>query len=187
MADRSNGTIRDAPSEARGGRRKPRTPVARLRGRRRLDAHAPAILAEPLVPDDPVDQREQREIAPHADVRSGMDARADLPDEDVPGAHLLAREDLHAAALSLAVTAVSAAALSLLVSHRATSTDDLEDAKRGRRLTVTAFSSLVLPALHLEDEDLLRLPLLDHTRRHLGSGDERRPDPHRSRGRGQQH
>src|SRR5205085_9827677 len=73
-----------------------------------------------LVLDDAVDEREQREVASHADVLAGVDARADLPHEDVAGADLFAGVDLHTAALSLTVATVAAAALSLFMSHRAT-------------------------------------------------------------------
>src|SRR6059036_996206 len=92
----------------------------RLR-RRRDDARAAAILAEPFVLHDAVDQREERVVAPHADVRSRMHPRAALPDEDVSHAHVLTGEELHAAPLPPTVTAVPGAALALLVRHQLTS------------------------------------------------------------------
>src|ERR1051325_1245949 len=106
-----------------------------LRGRQRLDADATAVFAVTLVLDDPVGEREQREIPPHADVAAGVDPRADLADEDGACAHLLARVDLHAASLPVAVAAVAAAALSLFVSHGALPVD-FQDAQRGDALAV---------------------------------------------------
>src|SRR5262245_46142473 len=88
-----------------------------LRGGRRLDPHAGAVLAPALVLDRAVDQREQRPVAPDPDVRAGMDAGADLAHQDVPRLGLLPAVHLDAAALSLAVAAVAARALSLLVGH----------------------------------------------------------------------
>src|SRR5207302_10861891 len=101
-------------------RRAARLPAARLRlrRRRRHDARAAAVLAEPLVLHDAVDQREERVVAPHADVRSRVDPRAALPDEDVSHAHVLTGEELHAASLPRAVAAVPGAALALLVRHQ---------------------------------------------------------------------
>src|SRR5262249_14015718 len=107
-------------------RHPPGPPALRTRALRRRwnvgeDADAGAILAEALVLDDAVDEREQRPVAPDADVRTGMDARADLADEDVAGAHLLPAVALDAAALPVRIASVSARALALLVRHQAIS------------------------------------------------------------------
>src|SRR5207253_384728 len=67
---------------------------------------------------DAVDQREERVVPPHADVRPGVHVGAALPHEDVPGPHGLAGEELDAAALSRAVATVPGAALPLLVRHQ---------------------------------------------------------------------
>src|SRR6185295_18794098 len=95
---------------------------ARTRGsgrrRRRVDAHLAPVLANALVAHDAVDLREEREVAPAADVAARVDAGADLADEDVPGARDLTGVHLDAAALSLAVAAVAAAALSFFMRHR---------------------------------------------------------------------
>src|SRR5262245_30099682 len=88
-----------------------------LRGGRRLDPHAGSVLAPALVLDGAVDQREQRPVAPDPDVRAGMNAGADLAHKDVARLGLLPAVHLDAAALSLAVAAVAARALSLLVGH----------------------------------------------------------------------
>src|SRR5439155_1860872 len=86
---------------------------------RRGNNHQPtADLDEPFVLHDAVDQREERVVAPHADVGSRMHPRAALPDEDVSRAHALAGEELHAAPLPRAVATVPGAALALLVRHQ---------------------------------------------------------------------
>src|SRR5437762_5997365 len=54
-----------------------------------------------------VAEREEREVTPHADVRPRVHVRAALPDEDVPGAHVRAGEDLDPAPLSCAVAPVA--------------------------------------------------------------------------------
>src|SRR5205814_2330834 len=86
-------------------------------GRGRDDAGAPAIFAEALVDDRAVDQREERVVAPHADVGTRVHARAALADEDVARAHALAGVDLDAAPLAGAVTPVAGAALTFFVRH----------------------------------------------------------------------
>src|SRR5919198_3653121 len=92
-------------------------PRLRLR-RRRHDARPAPVLAEPLVEHGAVAEGEEREVAPHADVRPRVHARAALADEDVAGAHGGAGEDLDAAPLPGAVAPVAGAALTLLVRHR---------------------------------------------------------------------
>ena len=82
-----------------------------------LRSGAAAILAEPLVEDGALDQREEGVVAAHADVRPGMDARAALADQDVARDDVLAGVHLDAATLALAVTTVAGAPLTLLVSH----------------------------------------------------------------------
>ena len=74
--------------------------------------------ARAAVVDDAVGEREEREVAADADAAARVDARADLAHEDRARVHVLAREDLDAAALAVAVAAVARAALSLLVRHR---------------------------------------------------------------------
>src|SRR5262249_58609724 len=92
-------------------RRRRRLRLRRVRG---LDVHARAVLAPAFVPDLALDQREQRPVAADADVRSGMDASADLAHQDVPGLRVLTAVHLDAAALSVAVAPVAARSLSLL-------------------------------------------------------------------------
>src|SRR2546428_1628062 len=86
--------------------------------RRRHDARAAPLLAEPLVEHGAVAEREEREVASHADVRPRVHVCAALADEDVPGAHVRAGEDLDPAPLAGAVAPVAGAALAFLVCHR---------------------------------------------------------------------
>ena len=65
----------------------------------------------------PVDQRVQRKIAPLADPFARMKAVADLADEDVSGSNFFAAESLHAEALRVGVTTVTARALSFFMCH----------------------------------------------------------------------
>src|SRR5690606_29999643 len=83
----------------------------------RTNRHAALVTAVPLVLDDPVDRRVQREVPPHADEAAGMDLGAELTDEDVAGHDRLAAVDLHAAALTLGVATVAGATLTFFVSH----------------------------------------------------------------------
>src|SRR5579871_1327555 len=75
-----------------------------LCGRNHRDALALALAVEL---DDALDQREQRVIAPDADVRAGIEPRAALAHDDVTGNHALAAEALHAQALGIGVAAVA--------------------------------------------------------------------------------
>src|SRR4029079_18017788 len=94
------------------------------------DAHLAAIFAEARILDGPVDEREQGEVATHADIFAGMDAGTDLTHQDVPRLRRLAAEDLDAAALRIAVAPVARAALSLFMSHRSRSCFDAGDPQR---------------------------------------------------------
>src|SRR2546426_4355041 len=85
--------------------------------RRRHDARPAPLLAEPLVEHGAVAEREEREVAAHADVRPRVHVGAALTDEDVAGPHALAGEDLDPAPLPPAVAPVAGAALTLLVRH----------------------------------------------------------------------
>src|SRR5207253_3069692 len=75
-----------------------------------LDRHAAARGAarlEGLVLDDAVDQREDGEVAPEADVLARVDDGALLTHEDVPGDDVLAAEHLDPTHLGAGVTAVA--------------------------------------------------------------------------------
>src|SRR4051812_45992310 len=61
---------------------------------------------------------EDRVVLADAGALAGLEAGAALAHDDLAAGHDLAREDLHAEALGVAVAAVAAGAESLLVSHR---------------------------------------------------------------------
>src|SRR6267378_7195771 len=59
------------------------------------DADPPAVLAHPLVLDEPGGKREERVVASQTDTVAGGDAAPTLADEDGARVHGLARVDLH--------------------------------------------------------------------------------------------
>src|SRR5512136_307375 len=92
------------------------TGVCRISGLRHDRDHA-AIAAGLLELHRAVGLGEERVVLAHPHVRAGVEERADLPDDDVAGDHVLRTVDLDATALPLAVATVAAGALPLLVSH----------------------------------------------------------------------
>src|SRR5919198_3926836 len=99
----------------------PRSGGLRLRRLGREHRHHAAVAAGARVLHGAVDEREQREVLPLADVLAGVDLRAELADEDVAGLDLLRAVHLHAAPLARGVAAVARGALSFFVSHGASS------------------------------------------------------------------
>src|SRR5207253_982689 len=83
----------------------------------RVDAHPLTRLVLVLELHDPVDERVDRVVAAEADVLAGVEHRADLTDDDVPGDDLLAAELLDAAKLRIRVAPVLRGADSFLVCH----------------------------------------------------------------------
>src|SRR5581483_12428625 len=81
-----------------------------------LDAHLPLVAAR-FVLHDSVHARIDGVVASHADVASGMDARAELADEDIPGFDGLSVVNLDTAMLSRTVAAVARRTLSFFVRH----------------------------------------------------------------------
>src|SRR5262245_57739879 len=82
------------------------------------DAHE-ARIAAPLELHVAVHFREQRVVRAEPDVEAGLEPRAALADQDGPARHELAGEPLNAEHLVIRIAAVSRAADTLLVSHRA--------------------------------------------------------------------
>src|SRR5919198_876281 len=118
------------------------------------DAEARAVLVLEL--HDAVDQGVDRVIRPHADVAPRVVLRAALTDDDVPRAHALAAELFDAPILRVAVTTVAAGADALLVCHERPSAEgNVVDTDFGEPLPVPLLPRVVLPALELENDDLL--------------------------------
>src|SRR5277367_1871717 len=84
-------------------------------GREQRQDVDPAVDAVEL--DHAVDEREERVIAAHADVRAGMETRAALANNDVARDDFLAAEFFHAEALADAIAPVAYAALTFFMRH----------------------------------------------------------------------
>ena len=82
----------------------------------RINADA-ATLFVTLKCYDTINQREQRIIPPAADVLAGMQFRAALPNQNVPGANDLPAVLFDAAPLRVTVPPVARTANTLFVSH----------------------------------------------------------------------
>ena len=72
----------------------------------RVDAHALAILADPLEPHHAVRQGEQGIVRADAHVVAGMDVGAALPHQDVAGQNKLPVRPLDAETLGLGIAAI---------------------------------------------------------------------------------
>ena len=100
-----------------------------FRGVNNLNAAAAAIEL-----DVSVDQCVEREVRALANPLTGVEAIANLADENVSGAHGFSADALHAATLRVRVTSVSAGALSFFVCHEITSLRTKPSARRsGKR------------------------------------------------------
>jgi len=83
----------------------------------RQNADPLSFLVEPIIKDDTVDLGEQREVPAHSHVLARVDARAELPDEDIPGAHSFSTKNFYSSSLSLAVAPVARTSSGLFMSH----------------------------------------------------------------------
>src|SRR5262249_8018372 len=124
-----------------------------------------------------VDLGPERVVLADADVAAGVEARADLADEDAAGSHLLAAEYLHSAVLRLAVASVAGRALAFLVRHVFFLRDarlraDAGDLELGKGLAVTVLTTVALAAPDLEHDHLAVASLRHDLRAHLGAADE---------------
>src|SRR5688572_20514297 len=175
---------REAPPSGGASRfeSEPRVPSGRRRlfGNCRVDADLVAALVLVLELHDAFDEREDRVVVAHADVGARMPLRSALADNDVAGDHALAAELLDAAVFRIAVAPVSRRADAFLMSHMAASLSerDVRDADFGEALPVPLLAGVVLPALELEDDDLLAAAVLDDLAGHLGTGQRRNAGVH---------
>jgi len=67
--------------------------------------------------DKAIHQGEERIVATLADALTSVENRAQLPNEDIPGADLLAAESLHTSTLGIGIPAVAAGSLTFLMCH----------------------------------------------------------------------
>src|SRR3569832_791431 len=139
-----------------------------------------ALGARPVVLHGARLQREQGEVAAHADVGTGVNHRPDLANQDVSGQHVLAGVALDATALCLRVAAVLGATLTFFVCHGIPRLGGVDrgDLQRGERLAMTGLAAVRLAALVLEDGDLLAAALLDDLGIDRDPGDPRLSDAH---------
>src|SRR3954454_21844793 len=96
---------------------------------------------------------------------------AALAQDDVTGNDFFAAELLDAAVFRVAVAAVARRADAFLVSHGilASAESDVVDPDFGEALPVALLLRVVLPALHLEDDDLVAETVLDDLAGDLGA------------------
>src|SRR5215510_2508886 len=124
---------------------------------------------------DAVDEGVDGVVRAQTDVVAGMPLGSALADDDVAGDHALATVLLHAAVLRIRVAAVARGADALLMCHwKPRSTEgNVVDTDFGETLPVTALARVVLPALLLEDDNLLAAAVTDDLAGDLGATQRR--------------
>lgn len=127
----------------------------------RQDVNPLSLFVHASIGDDPVDLGKDRVVASHADVFSRVDARADLPYQNISRADPLAAEHLDAAPLTLAVSAVARAATCFFVCHCSYSfLYNFDNLERRLLLAVTALAAVTLAPFFLENHDLFCFALI---------------------------
>src|SRR6476620_8607721 len=162
-----------APRTAGGSRRSRSVRSGRRRGlgRHRVDADLEARLALVLELHHAVDERVDRVVGAETDVLARVPPRAALTHDDVARHDPLSAELLDAAVFRVAVAAVARRADAFFMSHfiLASAESDVVDADFGEALPVTLLLRVILPALHLEDDDLVGETVLDDLAGDLGT------------------
>src|SRR5215475_16020420 len=132
-----------------------------LRRRRGIDADLVARAAVVLELHDAVDERVDRVVRAEADVPARVPFGAALADDDVPGHDLLAAVLLDAAVFRVGVASVARGADALFMCHSKprSAEGNVVDPNFGEALPVAALAGVVLPALLLEDDDLVASPV----------------------------
>src|SRR5579859_1239506 len=110
-----------------------------------------------------------------------MELGAALTDDDVAGNDGFATELLDAEATARGVAAVAGRSACLFMSHVSNSSEtrrsgagDVGDAQNGQLLAMTLLTAIILPALLLEDDDLVGTSLFEHGRGDGGAGHDGR-------------
>jgi hypothetical protein len=156
-------------------KKKPRTglfDIAKLPSLRQ-HAHSLSLLIETIVEDDTVDLRKQCKVAPHSDIFPRVNARAELPHNDISGAHAFSTKYLHPTPLALAVSSVAGTPPRLFMSHLDTPltvyrlTLYSSDFQRRLILPMSALAAVAFSPFFLENQHLLRLGLSDDPARDL--------------------
>ena len=116
-----------------------------------------------------VGQSEQRVIATHAHIRTGMKPGSALSDDDRAGRDCLTAKDLDAEHLRLRVPAVPRRTATLFLCHFVLlagcgSAVDSADLDLGETLPMALSLLIVLAALHLEDANLVVATVRHHRR-----------------------
>src|SRR5262249_42721257 len=118
------------------------------------------------------DGREDRVVAAHGDVASGMELGAALAHQDVAGQHDLAAELLDAETAASGIAPVARGAACLFMGHGGSpllAGADAGDLQDRLRLPVADLAPVVVAPPLLEDQDLVALLVLDHGRGDLGA------------------
>src|SRR3954469_3061037 len=160
-------------AQRRASRRSRSIRSGRRRGlaRHRVDADLEARLALVLELHHAVDERVDRVVGAETDVLARVPPRAALAQDDVTRHDPLSTELLDAAVFRVAVAAVARRADAFFMSHGilASAESDVVDADFREALPVTLLLRVVLPALHLEDDDLVAETVLDDLAGGLGA------------------
>jgi hypothetical protein len=76
-----------------------------------------SFLVETIVPHDPVDFGEQREVPTHTNVLSWVYTSTQLPHNNIAGPHCFAAENFNSPSLPLAIAPVAGTAASFFMGH----------------------------------------------------------------------
>lgn len=99
-------------------------------------------------------------IPTETDITAWVELSTTLPDEDITGEDRLATETLHTEILGARIPTISGGATTPLGCHISSLGEcDLVDPDLGELLPMALLTTVVLPPLPLEDDDLLALPV----------------------------
>jgi hypothetical protein len=130
------------------------------------DGHALLAASLASVLHFAINQREQGVVFAHPHTRARVNLRAELTNNDIPSADVLATKLLDAPTLTDGVATVACAALSLLMSHGLVprSGVDLADLYACEALTMATLLPIPFAAAALEHHDLPTPAVLHHLR-----------------------
>jgi hypothetical protein len=123
-----------------------------------------------------IGQREQRPVAPHADIATGVKLGATLANNNITGDHCLPAKFLNTQSLACAVTTVAGAALSFFMCHDLCA--NFVNLDKGKILPMAVLVAIPFASFHLPNNELFASGVLDHFGLDLGSLDRRGADLH---------